>query len=222
MQSCLYHGSVRHRRHEPAGHAFRYRLALLYLDLDETESVFAGRWLWSASRRRALAHWRREDHSGAPERDLRECVRELLQERAGIDARGPVRLLTHPRYFGYGFNPVSFYYCYAADGTTLEAVVAEISNTPWGERHCYVLPRAASCGDEHRLRFRFGKDFHVSPFLPLDMDYDWHFTPPAAGLGVHMENRREGRLVFDATLNLRRQPITGSTLAACLARHPFL
>jgi DUF1365 family protein len=222
VQSCLYRGQVRHRRHAPACHAFRYRLALLYLDLDEVGTVFAGRWLWSAGRRRAVVRWHREDHYGHAERDLRDCVRELVRERAGVDSRGPIRLLTHPRYFGYGFNPVSFYYCFDRSGAELEAIVAEVNNTPWGERHCYVLPRAASHGDVQRLHFRFGKDFHVSPFLPLDMDYDWYFSAPREGLAVHMENRRDDRLVFDATLRLHREPITGANLARALANHPLM
>ncbi len=222
MHSCLYHGSVRHRRLEPAGHAFRYRLALLYLDLDEVDVVFAGRWLWSAGRRPAIAHWRRSDHYGDPQRDLRDCIRELVRERAGIAVDGPIRLLTHPRHFGYGFNPVNFYYCYAQGGHELLAIVAEINNTPWGERHCYVLPQAANRGTPERLRFEFGKDFHVSPFLPMDMQYDWRFSRPDAALAVHMENHRDGRKVFDATMTLQRQPISGRTLAASLARHPLV
>jgi len=222
VHSCLYHGLVRHRRHEPAGHAFQYRLALLYLDLDEVETVFAGRWFWSAGRRPAPAHWHRRDHYGDPRRDLRDCIRELVRERAGIAVEGPIRLLTHPRHFGYGFNPVSFYYCFDADGRTLRAIVAEINNTPWGERHCYVLPQSANRGTDGRLHFEFGKDFHVSPFLPMDMDYDWRFTPPGDALAVHMENRRDGQRVFDATMTLRRKPIGGAALAASLARHPLV
>jgi uncharacterized protein len=222
VHSCLYQGSVRHRRAEPTGHAFRYRLALLYLDLAETEIVFAGRWLWSASKRRGLAHWHRADHYGDPARDLGECIRELVRDRAGLELDGPIRLLTHPRHFGYGFNPVSFYYCFDAADRELAAIVAEIHNTPWGERHCYVLPQAANRGTAERLQFEFGKDFHVSPFMPMDQQYDWRFTRPEATLAVHMENLREGRKVFDATLTLRRQPITGPALAASLARHPFV
>src|SRR5512134_382774 len=109
VHSCLYQGSVRHRRRGPAAHAFRYELALLYLDLDEVDSVFAGRWLWSTGDRPAPVRWQRKDHYGDPQRDLRACVRELVRVQAGIEVLGPVRLLTHPRHFGYGFNPVSFY-----------------------------------------------------------------------------------------------------------------
>ena len=106
MHSCLYHGSVRHRRHEPAAHAFRYRLALLYLDLDEMDTVFARTLVLVAGQAlgaRALAP--RGSLRRSATATSRECIRELVRERAGIDADGPVRLLTHPRHFGYGFNP---------------------------------------------------------------------------------------------------------------------
>ena len=222
MHSALYSGWVRHRRQAPRPHAFRYRLCLLWLDLAELDTVFDGRWLWS-TRRAAFARWLRADHHGDPAEPLDESIRRLVESRTGRRPDGPIRLLTHPRYLGYGFNPVSFYYCYEPDGLTLSTVVAEINNTPWGEQHCYVLPARASAGrPDGALRFRFGKDFHVSPFLPMDMDYDWRFTAPEARLLVHMENWRDGAQVFDATMTLERRPITGASLAAALASYPLM
>jgi hypothetical protein len=202
-------------------HAFRYRLCLLYLDLAELPQALEGRWLWSA-RRPALARWRRADHGFDPARDLAEEIRELVATRSGRRPSGPIRLLTAPRLLGYGFNPVSFYYCFDADDRELEAVVAEINNTPWGERHCYVLPAASNVGTPAKLRFRFGKDFHVSPFLPMDMSYDWRFSRPDGRLLVHMENWRDGTLQFDATMTLDREPLTGPALAGALVRYPLM
>jgi len=222
LHSCLYVGHVRHRRFLPRRHEFRYNLFMAYLDLAELETVFRGRWLWS-TRRPGLAWFRRQDHFGDPQIPLDAYVRDLAERQTGRRPQGPIRLLTHPRYLGYGFNPVSFYYCYEPDGTTLSTVVAEINNTPWGEQHCYVLPARASVGrPDGALRFRFGKDFHVSPFLPMDMDYDWRFTAPDERLLVHMENWREGQPVFDATMTLERQPITGASLATALASYPLM
>jgi DUF1365 family protein len=222
MHSCLYKGWVRHRRHSPRPHEFRYQLFMLYLDLAEVDTVFEGRSLWSTDRR-AIARWKRSDHHGDPAEPLDTSIRRLVESRCGARPEGPIRLLTHPRYFGYGFNPVSFYYCYAAGGESLAAIVAEINNTPWGEQHCYVLPARASTGPaEHKLRFKFGKDFHVSPFLPMDMDYDWRFNAPDGHLQVHMENRQEGQPVFDATMNLEREPITGASLASALVSYPLM
>lgn len=221
MRSCLYAGWVRHRRHGPVAHAFRYRMCLLYLDLSELPGALEGRWFWSA-RRPAPARWRRSDHLGDPRRGLDAEVRDLVESRTGRRPAGPIRLLTAPRVLGFGFNPVSFYYCWDAEDRTLEAVVAEINNTPWGERHCYVLPQSLSDGTPGKLRFRFGKDFHVSPFLPLDMDYDWRFSLPGERLLVHMENLRDGAAQFDATMTLERAPITGGSLAGALLRYPLL
>ena len=138
MQSCLYKGRVGHRRYTPVRHEFKYRIFLVYLDLSELDEVFRGRWLWS-TRRPTIAWFRRADHFGDPSQSLDESVRSLVQQRTGVWPTGPVRLLTHLRYFGYVMNPVSFFYCFKADGTELQNVVAEVHNTPWNERHCYVL-----------------------------------------------------------------------------------
>ena len=221
MQSCLYAGWVRHRRRAPVPHAFRYRIRLLYLDLAEVPKALDGRWLWSA-RRPALARWHRADHYGDPARPLDAEIRELVESRTGRRPDGPIRLLTAPRLLGYGFNPVSFYYCFDAAGSELEVIVAEINNTPWGERHCYVLPADRNEGTPSKQRFRFGKDFHVSPFLPMDMSYDWRFSRPDGRLLVHMENWRQGALQFDATMALDRAPLTGPALAGALLRYPLL
>jgi DUF1365 family protein len=202
-------------------HTFRYRLCLLYLDLAELPQALDGRWLWSA-RRPALARWHRADHGSDPARDLAEEIRELVATRSGRRPAGPIRLLTAPRFLGYGFNPVSFYYCFDADDRELEAVVAEINNTPWGEQHCYVLPASCNEGDVRMQRFRFGKDFHVSPFLPMDMDYDWRFAAPGERLLVHMENWRDGERQFDATMTLEREAIGSRSLARALAAYPFM
>ena len=150
-------------------------------------------------------------------------MRDLVQQRTGLRPTGPIRLLTHLRYFGYSFNPVSFYYVFDAADTRVETIVAEITNTPWKERHAYVLPVAgAAQGAGHAWRFSFEKQFHVSPFMPMDMRYEWCFGAPSRGLHVHMENWREGRACFDATLNLRRMPMTAGALARALIHFPMI
>jgi hypothetical protein len=226
MQSALYEGWLRHRRHvvpgvSPRAHDFTYRLVMLWLDLDEVDRVFAGRWLWSA-RRPNLAWWRRADHLGDPAQPLDQAVRDEVARQTGQRPAGPVRLLTHPRYFGYGFNPISFYYCYAADGRTLEAVVGEVTNTPWGERRVYVLPMGASLGRLERPEFRFAKALHVSPFLPMDLAYHWRLTLPGDNLTVHMDDLHGEDTVLDATLVLARREISANSLARALVRYPFM
>lgn len=228
LTSALYQGWVRHRRSHPVAHAFRYRLFMLYLDLDELDRVFAGRWLWS-TRRPALARFRRRDHLGPPGQPLADSVRALVERDTGLRPTGPIRLLTHLGYFGYRFNPVSFYYCYGqtGQGQGLEAIVAEVNNIPWGEQHPYVmrLPCAQRSG---AAVFEFDKTFHVSPFMPMNQRYRWRFRAPDESLLVHMENFQDTRSngaperVFDATLVLRRRPLTGPVLAGALLRHPFM
>ena len=192
---------------------------MVYLDLAELERVFRGRWLWS-TRRAALAHFRREDHLGDPRVPLAEAVRALVAERTGRRPAGPIRLLTHLRYAGFVFNPVSFLYCHDAAGR-LEAIVADVANTPWNERHCYVL--SADPTSAGPRRFRAEKQLHVSPFMPMDLDYAFRFHGPGEKLAVRIENRaRDGRPLFDALLSLRRREITGASLAAALARFPLL
>ncbi len=224
MHSAIYHGSLRHRRFAPRAHAFRYRLFLVYLDLAELDVVFRGRWLWS-TRRTALARFDRADHLGDPAVPLDLAVRDLVEQRTGRRPAGPIRLLTHLRYFGHCFNPVSFYYCYDVDGTGIETVVAEVNNTPWGERHCYVLsnPSVAIAGKHGR--YRSDKALHVSPFMPMDLAYDWGFSAPGERLNVHMALQETGSScakIFDATLRLERAPITAMRLAGALMRFPLM
>jgi hypothetical protein len=205
----------------PVPHEFSYRMFMMYLDLAELPRVFRGRWLWSVQRP-ALARFRREDHLGDPDRPLDEAVRDLVHRETGCRPEGPIRLLTHLRYFGYVFNPVSFYYCFDASDDRLETIVAEVNNTPWGERHCYVLPQERNHGRGGQHRYFPSKEFHVSPFMEMDIDYDWRFNTPGERLTVHMENARQGEKIFDATLSFERRDIRGSSLAAVLAAYPLM
>jgi DUF1365 family protein len=219
MKSRIYEGWIRHRRNAPRKHDFRYRIFLMYLDLSELDHVFAGRWLWSAGRP-AIAWFNRRDHMGDPSRPLDDEVRALVERETGRRPKGRIALLTHLRYFGYCMNPVSFYYCWDEREENVEVVVAEVSNTPWGERHCYVLD--ARQREAGRLRFEFKKEFHVSPFMDMVQDYRWSFAPPGDSLTVHMENHEAGDKVFDATMRLEALPITGRSLARVLLAYPIM
>lgn len=220
MKSCLYQGWVRHRRHVPRPHEFRYRLFMACLNLDELDTIFKGRWLWSA-RRPALAWLRRADHLGLPTQPLKTSVLNLVEDELGFRPAGPVFLVTHLRYFGHNFNPVSFYYCYGANGETIEAIVAEINNTPWGEQYCYVLD-ARLHPEQRVLAFRIQKRFHVSPFMPMTQTYDWRFAKPENMLLVHMVNEEDGAPVFDATLSLERRSMSAANMARVLAQYPLI
>jgi DUF1365 family protein len=221
MNSAIYEGTVRHRRFAPVGNQFTYRLFMMYLDLSELSDVFRGRWLWSTDRCN-LAYLRRKDHLGDPAVSIDEAVRHLVGERTGTRPSGPIRLLTHLRYFGHCFNPVSFFYCYGADEESLETIVVEITNTPWHERHCYVLSEVMNERPRPWKRYRFPKTFHVSPFIDMNVDYDWRFLEPGERIQVHMEDYVQGSKLFDATLSLRRRPITRPNLRRVLLRYPLM
>jgi len=221
MESCIYEGLVRHTRRTPVLHAFRYRVFMMYLDLDELPTLFEKRWLWSV-RRPAIARFRRRNHLGSADRPLAESLRDLVESETGRRPEGPIRLLTNLSYYGYCFNPVSFYYVYGKDGATLETIVAEVNNTPWGERDTYVLQTERSVENRKVLRFQPRKKMHVSPFMPMDIDYDWSFRAPGEALTVFMANERQGERVFSASLRLRRTEITGGSLARVLAAYPFM
>lgn len=229
--SAIYEGTVRHRRFAPASHAFTYRVFMLYLDLAEIDRVFDGVPLWSACEKRfAAARFRRTDYFGDATRPLADCVREACAEVLGAAPQGPIRMLTNLRYFGYLNNPVTFYYCFDGSGQRVECVLAEVTNTPWGERHHYVIDNRAAVGraprDDDGVRVpiaaTFAKVFHVSPFHPLDMTYVWRGNVPGDSLAVHMENHRDGIRMTDATLKFERREITRDALLALLRRYPLM
>jgi DUF1365 family protein len=219
MHSALYTGQLRHRRFSPRAHAFSYAICMVWLDLSELDSVFRGRWFWS-TRRRALAWFRRADYLGDAAVSLDEAVRQRVAQSLGTRPAGPIRMLGQLRNFGHCFNPVVFYYCYDAQDTRVQTIVAEITSTPWRERHSYVLPVAMDCEPGTAMRFDLEKDFHVSPFMPMAQDYRWHFGIPGPRLAVHMENCQDGIQVFDATLSLSRRAVSTASLALVLLRFP--
>lgn len=219
MHSCLYQGHVRHRRFFPVENSFRYSLFWVYLDLSETDMAFSQSRLWSVGQPN-VACFLREDHFGDPQAPLDTAVRSLVSLKTGKKPDGPIRLLCHWRYFGHCFNPASFYYCYNRQGTRLETIVVEIRNTPWGETHCYVLDKSGSLDGPPFQRHQLEKQFHVSPFMDMDMHYDWRFREPGETVTVHMESYRQALKYFDATLTLRRHEITKTLLNRVLLTHP--
>ncbi len=230
MHSCIYQGWVRHRRFRPADNRFRYSIFQMYLDLEELDQVFAGSWLFS-TRHPAPAWFRREDHLGAHDRSLADCVRDEVERQTGERPSGPVRLLTNLRCFGWVINPVSYYYCFNEAGTAVRHVLAEVHNTPWGERHCYVLPAPVDPATGSIRPFSIRKDFHVSPFMRMNMEYHWRMTEPGDRLFIHIENHEdpaEGQsgkaadALFDVTMRLVRREITPASLRRILLAQPFL
>jgi DUF1365 family protein len=209
MNSAIYEGTVRHRRFADRENSFTHDVALAYVDLDElSELPLNGR----------LVRFERSDYLGDPSQPLPDAVRDLVEARTGSRPAGPIRLLTQLRSFGHCFNPVSFYYCFDESGEHLESVVAEVTNTPWGERHAYVVERSTRGpvlkGDSEKV-------LHVSPFMGMDHRYEWRVADPGKTLSVHIESNRDGRTAFDATLSMRRRELSRRSLAGMTARYPL-
>lgn len=219
LRSALYEGTLGHRRHVDVGHGFSQPLLLAYLDLDELPRAFAAHPLWSA-RHVAPVRFRRRDMHGDPDLPLADAVRATLAERLGRAPEGPIRVLTQLRHWGWTFNPISLYFCSDAADTRVEAVLAEVTNTPWHERMAYALAVPAGA-DPGRDGLRFAKALHVSPFLDLDLDHVLRFSPPGAErLVVEMEDRRGDDLVFSARAVLRRRPLDRASMGRALRRLP--
>jgi uncharacterized protein len=214
--SAIYEGRLRHRRLGPVEHTFSYRIWMLLLDLGELPGPFDRHPLWSA-RRPAPVRFRRSDYLGDPAVPLDEAARELVERRTGRRPGGPVRLLTMARTLGVGYNPVSFYYLYEESGRTVQAMIAEVTNTPWGERHHYVIERE---GGGPAIEGQMAKRMHVSPFMPMQQSYEWSSTEPGERLGVRLANRERGELVFEASLALRRRELTPAAMTTVPLSHP--
>ncbi len=211
--SCLYEGTIRHRRREPANE-FTHRLVLAYIDLDELPELLDGRLV---RRGPGLLRFRRGDYLGPASLPLDVAVRDRVAGLGAPRPSGPIRVLTQLRSWGLCFNPVSFYYCMNPSGRRVQSVLAEVTNTPWGERHSYLLsPDSNTAG----LRARFDKALHVSPFMGMDHVYEAWASEPEQTLSVHINSEHGGQTVFEATLALERHELSRASAARLSARYP--
>ncbi len=216
IDSGLFVGTLRHRRFTPVAHAFTFPLFMALLDIDRVPQLMRvsrvtshNRWNWASFDDR--------DHLGDPSRPLRERL-VVDVARHGLDLPdGRIFLLTHLRYLGYCFNPVSFFYCFDVE-TRLRLVLAEVSNTFGGSHNYWLRPDTAS----RAFRSAAAKSLYVSPFMPVDLDYDFAFSPPAGHLVAHMGARRAGSVCFDATLSLERRPWSAREIHRVLAWYPAM
>ncbi|PAU81147.1 DUF1365 domain-containing protein [Halovibrio salipaludis] len=227
LKSGFLEGNIRHRRMGPVRHDFDYPMGMYAVRLDEWDRL-DGLHPGISTTRPNRVWFRRRDYFQPGNGSLDGALRRHVEIATGNRPMGPIELITHPRYWGWIFNPVSFYFCYARDADAQsnpvpEAILAQITNTPWHERHSYVLSGGAitETGNGWRSRrYRFAKQFHVSPFNPMEQDYEWLFGFHPEALRVHMTVRgHEGR-VFDATLATDRQPLTPEVVGRALQRFP--
>ena len=232
MNSAIYRGNVSHQRFAQAdikatkAHRFQYRAFMMYLDLDELAFIFENSRFWSYEKSN-IASFKRADYYGDPSKSLKDEISQLVLTQTGLVPQGRVCLLTNMRYFGYCFNPVSFYYCFDANGLNLQAIVTHITNTPWGEDYAYVHDFAKEKKVKHTQNgdlttFNLNKQFHVSPFMPMDIQYGWGFQFTDKQILVHMKNYQENIELFNATLALQRQEISATTLNKALFNYPFM
>jgi DUF1365 family protein len=216
IESGIFVGTLRHRRFAPVPHAFTYRLWMALLDVDRVpELMRVSRWTgWN---RRRWAAFDDRDHLGDPSQPLRQRVIADAR-RHGLEVPdGAIFLLTHLRSLGYCFNPVSFFYLFDRFWR-LRLVLAEVNNTFGGSHTYWLRPDATRRG----FRSVADKSLYVSPFMPADLEYRFALTPPANRLVAHMENRVEGRAIFDATLSLERRPWTAGEIRRQLLRQPAM
>lgn len=218
VRSAVYTGEVHHARFAPVAHAFTYRLAMTFLRLDEVDAVLGRHPLWSRRRGRPV-RFGREDYLGAPDRDLAEAAKDVVEADLGFRPEGPVALLAHLRTFGWCFNPLAAYYCYDVTGTQVVAQVLSVTNTPWGERTEYVIDTRSSPA---AWSDRFAKAMHVSPFMGMDQTYRLEATAPEEGLRLTLHSEEDGEVVFAADLDLTRRPADRAGLGHVLWRYPLM
>jgi DUF1365 family protein len=221
MKSGIYQGTVSHQRFTPIKHYFNYKLFMLYLDLDEIDFVFNPYWLWSINKPN-LASFYRKDYLNNPKIPLKAEIKQFVKEKSGYEVTGPIRLLTHLRFWFYCFNPISIYYIFDAADRYVEMMVLEVSNTPWGERHCYIVTPDMNQGTLTQQNFLLEKKLHVSPLLTMHYDYACNFIIKPDSLSVKMACLQGDEKHFAAFLNLQRQEINSRNLAAILWKFPFM
>jgi len=216
MKACLYKGWVNHTRLTPFKHNFTYPLFMVMLDLEEIPNCFSGLPGWSTKPFRPV-QFRREDYYGQTNVSLYDSIKQLVKVRTNKNINGPIKLLTHLRYFGHCFNPISVYYCYNENEKDIEAVVAEVSNTPWNEKFCYVLPI-----ENIKEDLEIQKEFHVSPFLPLDLTYRFQIAEPndELALNIYVENNKQTVLI--AKMNMTQKKLTRTSSLKTLVRFPLM
>lgn len=215
--SCLYTGEVVHRRLRPRTHQLRYRVFWMLLDLNEIDHL--SQQLLPFSRNRFnLTSFHDADHGDGGDVPLLEQARALLRRAGCRTDQLTIKLLCMPRILGYGFNPLSVYFCSRPDGS-LEAIIYEVHNT-FGERHSYVMPVAGDAPEI--IEQRCPKEFYVSPFLGMDMSYGFRVRPPAAQVEVSIHGKEQDETVIAASLSGTRHELTDGTLIRALAGHPLL
>lgn len=215
MNSAIYTGTVTHRRYIPKKHSFTYTVFMSYLDLDELGKIFTNIPFWSDSGKKNIAYFNRNDYLRPSNKPLKTLVQETIHKKLNVNHTGPIKMLTHLRILGCCFNPVTFYYCFNATNKKLDYVLADITNTPWNERHQYLIDL------KNNDNMQFKKAFHISPFMDMEMDYDWQFSTPNDTLSVKMLANKK-KCFFKANMLLNKKTINTANTNNMLIKHCFI
>lgn len=217
LHSGIRQGTLYHRRFTPRPHSFAYPVFMVLLDVDEIEHVFNRSRFWSISHFNLISYYRGDYIRG--DKDMRKEVKRRIALSTARQFEGRVFLLTNLRYLGFCFNPVSFYFCYENDSDRPDFILAEINNTPWDERHCYVLESDGT--EAGKEEFTFAKRFHVSPFMPMDLEYRWRFILEGEKIRIGMSLHDGDKVCFQAGLDLDHEPLIATSMWRVPARYPF-
>ena len=218
LNNFIYKGNIRHRRFTPFNQHFNYKTFMCYFDISKIDTMFKKSIFWNIDKW-ALISFYRSDYHGDTKLSLDDAVRKTIRNKSDYNPKGPIRLLIHLRYFGYCFNPVSFYYCFDETDSQVEMIMAEVTNTPWNERHCYFIKDKKHKNFTQSLK----KEFHVSPFWDMKHDYEWYFNVPNDSINVNMINYKDQKKVFDATLTLKEKTnLTFKNLLFHAFKFPFI
>lgn len=214
MKSGLYTGHVAHAR--PDKHRLRYKVFMLALDLDEIDAL-DGKLALFAHNRFSLMGLHDRDHADRVRAPLRPQIEQKLREAGIAFDGGEITLLTMPRILGYAFNPLSVYFCRRKSGE-LAALIHQVNNT-FGEQHFYVLPAAERNGV---VAQDCAKDFFVSPFLEMDLRYEFRVVPPGEAVSVAMIVRRSAHVALTASFAGERRELTDANLLRAWLGNPLL
>ncbi|MGS0674309.1 DUF1365 domain-containing protein [Shewanella sp. 30m-9] len=213
LVSGVYTGNVMHRRYQPSHHGFNYPMAMLGIDLDELNQLESMSWVFS-SKHFAPLRFKQTDYLNqmvAEQPDLKTRVLLKTSELGANQACNRVVFVGQVRHFGFYFSPINCFFCYR--DTKAKYLLAEVSNTPWNERHYYLIDLEKPEPTD--------KAFHVSPFMDLNMKYIWRIKAPASDVRVGIENRNTQKL-FDANLCLFKREMSAQNLKAMLLKFPFM
>ncbi len=228
LKQGFFVGSIRHRRYRPKRHEFTYDMYWSLLDLDKLPETFSKSRLWSYEKWNLISFRSKDFHQnfnlGQSNNSSvlnKYSIVETIRERTGKAFKGQVFLLSHLRYLGFNFNSVCFYFC--VENSELKYILSEITNTPWGERHTYLHQCNEGKQGDNLYKFEFDKAFHISPFLTMDMHYQWLFKIEDDELRIHMvvNQKNTDHKFFDATFTADFIPLTQSSMRTLVLKRPF-